>query len=97
MADNSNNNGAQNAQWWSKVTLKEWSIIVGAIGFFYLTIVGGVESLKSSVTEIKATLKEDRLENRVILDKIRLDLDKVKTEVEILKIKVESNERKVDN
>ena len=90
---NNNENQREESQWWSKVSIKEWVVIVGAIGFFYLTIVGGVESLNKTVERIEQTIKEDRSENKTIIQEIRLNQDKTKTEIEVLKIKVEQLER----
>lgn len=84
---NNNEDQRNSTQWWSKVSIKEWAVIIGAIGFFYLTIVGGVESLNKSVDEIKSTLKEDRAENKTIIQEIRINQDKMRLELEVLKTK----------
>lgn len=88
MGDNNENKGDA-IQWWSKVKIQEWGIIIGAIGFFYLTIVGGVETLNKNVVEIKESIKEDRAENKTIINEIRLNQDKMRIELEILKTKFE--------
>lgn len=60
MADNNNNNrqNESHVNWWAKVSLKEWGLVVAGVGFFYLNIVGGVETLKTSVTELKDEIKD---------------------------------------
>ena len=58
MADSNNSNRENAPNWWTKVSLKEWAVIIGGIGFFYLNIVGGVETLKTSFTELKVEIKE---------------------------------------
>lgn len=93
MGNNNDVKGEKDVQWWSKVSIKEWAVIVGAIGFFYLTIVGGVESLNKSVDEIKTSIKEDRAENKTIINDIRLNQDKMRVELEILKTKFDQLEK----
>lgn len=92
MGDNNENKG-DSIQWWTKVKIQEWVVIVGAIGFFYLTIVGGVETLNKNVAEIKESIKEDRAENKTIINEIRLNQDKMRVELEILKTKFEQLDR----
>lgn len=58
MVNNNDNDRKDATQWWSKVSLKEWAVIIGGIGFFYLNIVGGMESVKTSLNEIKLEIKE---------------------------------------
>lgn len=96
MGDNTQNKG-ESTQWWSKVSIKEWAVIIGAIGFFYLTIVGGVETLNKNVAEIKTGLKEDKAENKVILNEIRINQEKTKIDVEVLKNEVQMLKNRLDN
>lgn len=93
MGGNNEVKGEKDVQWWSKVSIKEWAVIVGAIGFFYLTIVGGVETLNKNVEEIKQSIKEDRVENKTIINEIRLNQDKMRVELEILKTKFDQLEK----
>lgn len=72
MVDNNNDN-KQDSQWWSKISLKEWALIIGGIGFFYLNIVGGVETLKTSLNEIKIEIKEYKaLMHEMIINQTKL-------------------------
>lgn len=95
MGNNNEVKGEKESQWWSKISIKEGAIIVSAIGFFYLTIVGGVESLNKTVAEMKELMKEDREENKVILNQIRLSQSKTEVEVEVLKTKVSQLENQL--
>jgi len=95
MGGNNEVKGEKDTQWWSKVSIKEWAVIVSAIGFFYLTIVGGVESLNKTVAEMKELMKEERDENKVILNQIRISQSKTEVEVEVLKTKVSQIESQI--
>lgn len=73
MADNNNNTQNDNKSWIAKVSIKEWGMIIAGVGFFYLNIVGGVETLKTSFTELKDEIKELKTAlNQVIISNTQL-------------------------
>lgn len=90
MADNNNNSSSP--QWWSKVPIRDLAVLIGGVGFFYLNVVGAVETLKIALNEIKIEIKENnRVTQEVVIHQTKLS-EKIYNIDERLK-KIEENEK----
>lgn len=91
MDDNTNN-----TQWYLKGSLKEWGMIIGAIGFFYLNIAGNnafQKTIADDVADIKKNQKEMQMESKISEKEKELRINKLELEIEILKKTVEYSNR----
>lgn len=87
MDDNTNN-----TQWYLKGSLKDWAIIIGAVGFFYLNIAGNnafQKTISNDLGDIKNNMKEMQSESKISEKEKELRINKLELEIEILKKTVE--------
>lgn len=101
-ADNNNNS----LPWYLRGSLKDWSIIVGGIGLFYMTTVSSNASIKEALakvaerqeaadkksSEIISNQKESDKATVLLLKEMDLRLNKIQLEVEILKVELKNKQ-----
>lgn len=94
MDDNNNNN---TLPWYLRGNLKDWAIIVGVVGFFYINVLGSnasskerQEAIASDISDIKNSIKDSDKGNQLLFKEIDLRLNKMHLELELLKTELNS-------
>lgn len=94
------NNQDGQTPWYLKGGLKDWAIIVGAIGFFYLNVVGSnaaqqarQETISSDLGEIKMVIKDQAKESKITIKELEMRMTQYELKLELLRQEVEASRK----
>lgn len=95
------NNQDNQTPWYLRGNLKDWAIIIGGVGFFYLNTAGSnaaqqsrQETIVGDLSEIKSAIKEQAKESKINIKEIEMRLNNYELQLELLKKQVEGLEKK---
>lgn len=94
-------NQTNQTPWYLRGNLKDWALIIGGIGFFYLNTAGSNAqqqerqvTIQADLLEIKNGIKEGAKESKIYMREIEMRLNNYELQLELLKKRVEQFEKK---